>query len=238
MPYKAYTGWLLCTCHRLQHGLRLWSEQQNGLQHRPIKHCWHMVIWYLPSQYLYQLAPNISRAPEVLDNFRSVVAGLVQGSYQILELCYPFHHLISLSTIYTKSIYLDLWSNSTYLRINPISVNQFYQAVWLCFSSLSHGILITKLVHHDIGVGKSWIISTLDFQCLYMKCSRSLPGLCALARHPLTRNASDVRMRENYTTYVSLKSSDIHVNIYIYILLLFTSNLIQASSAMIIIDGS
>ena len=48
------------------------------------------------------------------------------------------------------------------------------------------------------------IITILDFQCLYMKFSLNLPGLCALSGHHSTRHNTDVMMRGKDTTYVSI----------------------------------
>ena len=52
--------------------------------------------------------------------------------------------------------------------------------------------------------GPSCRITTWAFQCLYIIIFRSLPGVLALARHPSTRNATELSTREKYTMYVSL----------------------------------
>ena len=92
---------------------------------------------------------------------------------------------------------------STSLYQNRIYVAWPYLYICLCFSSLASGIFILKLGHRGSGVSTSWIISTLDFHCLCMKCLRSLTGLCALAGIPSTGHATYVITRGNDTTYVS-----------------------------------
>ena len=110
----------------------------------------------------------------------------------------------------------DLWSDSTSLCRNCISVAWSHLPVCLCFSSLAAVIRISQLGHRCSGFGPPCNVGTLAFQCLYMKCSRSLPSFCALARHPSTRHATNVRtyiaiLKGNVKNFIGAKKGEARV---------------------------
>ena len=97
----------------------------------------------------------------------------------------------------------DIWSSSTSLRHNRITIARLHLDVCLCFYTLFDGIRIPQLGHRDNGVGPYCSIVTLYFNGLCMKFFRSLPSLCTLSNHPSTGHATDIRTHGNDTTYIS-----------------------------------
>ena len=59
--------------------------------------------------------------------------------------------------------------------------------------------------------GPSCRIITWSFQCLYIFVFHSLPGVLALARHPSTRNATELSTRVKYTMYVYLPPPSVSI---------------------------
>ena len=133
---------------------------------------------------------------------------------QSLSVCSRDHPIyLKFSTPYTgapPSIPYRLKSISPYLSaiytppcISRISVELLHISIHMCLISRAAGICIPQWSHLGSGSGPSCIIATFDFQCRYMKCSMSLPGLFSLNKHPSTRKATKFSTLRKYTTYVS-----------------------------------
>ena len=103
-----------------------------------------------------------------------------------------------------NSISLYLCTSSSSLHHRQICVALLHLTICLCQNNLASGMRIPHWLHCRIGVGCSFIIAVLDFQCMYMKCSLSLNGLCALSVHPYTGYTTDFNTCDNDTTYVSV----------------------------------
>ena len=154
------------------------AKQQNHLNHSPIKYFQHLGICPLPLKYIYQPDPDLPCPTDV----HKII---VQSSSYWSRVITRYLNCVTLSTSEStslpykmNSISPNIWANPKYLRCNHISVSWSQMAVYLWFYSLSAGLFIQQLVHHGSVAGNSCIILTLNFQGLYMKCLRILPGLC------------------------------------------------------------
>ena len=102
-----------------------------------------------------------------------------------------------------NSISPNLCASLTSLRHRRIFVALSHLSVFLCHPNLATGMCIPHWSHHGSGVGLSCRIVIFDFQYMYMKCSLSLPRLCAPTRHPSTVHATDFNTLGKDTTYIS-----------------------------------
>ena len=67
----------------------------------------------------------------------------------------------------------------------------FILCIYVGFNQLFYGF---NIFNHTNSVSTSCSITTFEFQCLYINCSQSMPGLCALSGNPYIRYATDVRI--------------------------------------------
>ena len=67
----------------------------------------------------------------------------------------------------------------------------FILCIYVGINKLLSGL---NIFHNTNSVSPSCRINIFEFQCIYINCSRSMPGLCALYGKPSTRYATNVRI--------------------------------------------
>ena len=97
----------------------------------------------------------------------------------------------ALWSIYTSRLHIRIFFTRLHLSF-----------VWFRII-LATCVCMTKLGHRGKGAGPSLMITTRDFQFRYIKCSRILPVVWALAGNPSTGQAAYIRNRGHPCGYPS-----------------------------------
>ena len=88
-----------------------------------------------------------------------------------------------------------------------LSIALWHLSDCLCFKIMAAVMCMPHWSHCGNGSGPSFMMSTFDFQCRYMKFSLSLPRVFALAGHTSTGHSTDFRIRRNGILYISVPPS-------------------------------
>ena len=189
-------------CNYLQHVPQLLDKKLNRLHHFSIIFFQHLGICTLPLQYISWSTPKLLQTNDVTANICTFVIGLVQGYYQIIELCHTFHQFISLYTIYNE---LYLPGSMGQLHIPPYQPHLH----WLDIPDFLFVLLQPGLWYmHYIGSAPCqwcWNLPPYSYLGLSVpvhKVLGSLTGMWTIDGHPSTGHATDIRTCGNDTTYV------------------------------------
>ena len=72
-----------------------------------------------------------------------------------------------------------------------------FNPLYLCWT---HSIILwIQFFHKTNSISPAFSVPLLEFQFLYINCSRSMPGLCALSWNPSDRYATNVRIWTLFT---------------------------------------
>ena len=171
------------------------------MDHHPIEHLQQFDDQPFPSQHISQYLPGLQLPFDVPLYQWPVIFRLIQGTPKVFELIHPSTSATPSLPYKLNSIYLDLSAISTYLWSKQISVAISYLAVLLCLHIRASGMCIPQWLHRGRSIGSSCRIYLFSFQLWYIKCSLSLPRLCALSGNPYTGHATKFKTCWKDTTY-------------------------------------
>ena len=163
--------------HRIQQRPGLRPKQQDHLYHHPVEQVWNLVVH--PPCHI--ISPNLCHITRTLTMFQCTYG---QSLYVFSIVLLGYWNRVTPSTKGSPSrsyrlnfISPALWASSTSRHSNHISVYRLHLFIHCLRIIFSSGICMPKFGHQGKGEGPSCRITTWAFQCLYIKCSRSLPGV-------------------------------------------------------------